>query len=122
MEQDNEVQRSLGRIEGMLQQQQREFSLGLKSIRQEFSAHKQDDQRSFSSIRVTLKDYNQEREIHLGQQDVKLNKLELTSQKLVIQDENAKAIGKYILAFLGSIAALIGSAVVAFLTGHIKIT
>lgn len=118
-----EVQRSLGRIEGQLGELKTEVRHGMKDMREEFALHKNDDQRNFSSLRLSLKDSSDEREKHLASQDDKLDELALNNETLKTLNEVAKArnetIGKYILAGFGALAALIGSAALALFKDHI---
>jgi hypothetical protein len=116
-----EIQRALGRLESAQEGTRQEFRNGLRAIKEDFSAHKNDDQRNFSSLRSALKDQRDEREGHLNQQDMKLGELATVSTRLEEQDKNTKAIGKWIIAAFGSLTLFIGTAVVAALTGHIKI-
>jgi hypothetical protein len=116
-----EIQRSLGRIETAQLEAREEFRRGLKDLKAEFASHKQDDQKAFSSIRVALTEQRSEREGHLNEQDKKLGALAVVNERLQVQDENTKTIGKWIIGAFGSLALLLGSAAVAAFSGHIKI-
>ena len=117
----HEVQRALGRIEGRLEELQGEVRTGLKDIRQEFSLHKNDDQKNFSSLRNSLKESSIIREQHLATQDAKLEEIALANQDLKTQNEAAKALGKYVLGIFGAAAAIAGTAVFGLFKGHINI-
>lgn len=109
-----EVQRTLGRIEGLLKQNQDEMRAGLLAVREEFNSHKQDDQRNFSSMRVALKDHEETRERHLTAQDKKLDILKSDADR-------AKGAGWVVLGLLTALATFLGTAVVAVLSGRISI-
>lgn len=117
----HEIQRAVGRLESSQKDLRREIADGLKAIKDEFSAHKNEDQVNFSSIRVSMKESNDAREEHLNTQDLKLNAIAVVNARLETQDENTKTIGKWIIGAFGSLVLLIGSAVVAALSGHIVI-
>lgn len=94
----SEVQRSLGRIEGMQ-----------KQILDEFTAHKVDDRTAFEII-------NKAFEVR----DSNIAILAEKVAKLKEEQDTAKGAGKAILALLAAAATFVGGAVVAFLKGHIK--
>lgn len=96
----DEVQRSLGRVEGLLES----ILKKMEDFEKNLGDHKNDDQKVFSSIRLQL------------------NELALANAGLQGQDDNIRTIGKYILGIFGGLAMLLGSAIVAALTGHIRIT
>lgn len=87
-----EVQRSLGRIEGLQGQ-----LLG------EFKSHRDEDKETFKAIVDRL-----------NAQDAKID--DLQSER-----DRAKGAGKVILALLGSFSAFVGGAVIAVLEGWIKV-
>lgn len=105
-----EIQRSLGRIEGEQKATRKEMERGFQSLRDDLGDHKNDDQRSFSSIRVSLREH-----------DERLGVIAVANTRLQEQDENTKTIGKWVIGAFGSFVAMLGTAVVAALTGHIKI-
>lgn len=109
----DEVQRALGRIEGTLG----EILKAQGRLSTELGDHRNDDQRSFSSVRKLIADKITEqdtaREAHLSQQDKKLDHLK--------QDQDrAKGAGWVIIGLLGALATFLGGAVIAALGGHIK--
>lgn len=92
-------QRSLGRIEGL----QGEMLRRMDDFSRAFRAHTEED--------------------HLALQvlDGKLSQISIVQSKLEAQDENTKAIGKYILGIFATLVTALGAAVVAALTGHLAI-
>ncbi len=109
----DEVQRALGRIEGANAQ----ILEKLEKLSQELGDHRNDDQRSFSSVRKLIGDKITEQETAratlLGQQDIKLDRLK--------QDQDrAKGAGWVIIGLLGALATFLGGAVIAALGGHIR--
>jgi len=110
----DEVQRSLGRIEGT----QTRILDELTKLRDDFGAHKADDQRNFSSLRVDMKSQfeanDRARNEHLTEQDTKLDIIQRDSDR-------AKGAGWAILGIMGLLASLVGGAVMAALSGWIKI-
>lgn len=52
-------------------------------------------------------------------QDARMAAADLTNQRLQQQDDNARTIGKYIIGILGSLFMLVGSAVIAAVSGHL---
>ena len=111
---DEHVQRALGRIEGT----QSQILAKLDRLAEDFSQHKNEDQKNFSSIRSLffskLEEQNVTREKHLGDQDKKLDALKEDADR-------AKGAGWVILGLLGSFAAFLGTAVYAVLSGKIAI-
>ncbi len=109
----DEVQRSLGRIEGTQTQILQEIA----ALKTSFGDHRQDDQKNFSEVRnlVYTKFAEQEdlRERHLGEQDKSIAAIKGDSDR-------AKGAGKVILALLGALATFVGGAVLAALNGHIN--
>lgn len=109
---DGEVQRSLGRIEGT----QEQILAELKTMREDFGAHKNEDQRNFSSLRKLffekLEEQDETREKHLAAQDAVLAELKTDSDR-------AKGAGWVILGLLGGLASLVGSAVLAVVKGWV---
>lgn len=117
---DQGVQRSLGRIEGDI----RQILTELKNIRDDFGDHKNDDQKNFSLARTSndqlradmlagFSNADNARGQHLGEQDVRLERIERDANR-------AKGAGWVILGLLGSLATFLGAAVIAALSGHIK--
>jgi hypothetical protein len=110
----DDVQRALGRIEGT----QSQILAELKSLRSDFCEHKNDDQRNFSGVRKLffekLEEQNKTRENHLGEQDRKLDALKQDSDR-------AKGAGWVILGLLGGLATFVGGAVLAVISGWIKV-
>lgn len=116
-----QIQRSLGRIESEQAAMRRDIQTNVDMLRSEFGSHKDDDLRNFSAIRIAIQEEGQRREDHLHDQDKKLSAIETLGSNLQLQDENTRAIGKYIIAFIGSVTLLVGTAVIAALRGHIHI-
>lgn len=110
---DNDVQRSLGRIEGT----QSQILQKLVALEASFGDHRNDDQKNFSEVRRLVYDKFAEqetlREDHLGKQDENIEKLKRDSDR-------AKGAGWVILGLLGALATFVGSAVIAALSGYIK--
>lgn len=111
---DEHVQRALGRIEGT----QEQILAELRSLRGEFSEHKNEDQKNFSSVRAMfftkLEEQDKTREAHLGKQDQKLDALKEDSDR-------AKGAGWVILGLFGTLASFVGGAVIAVLGGWIHV-
>jgi len=111
---DENVQRSLGRIEGT----QTQILDALQKLTESFSEHKNEDQRNFSSVRnlvySELKKNDESREKHLSEQDEKLDSLKQDADR-------AKGAGWVILGLIGALATFAGGAVLAVLTGWISI-
>lgn len=111
---DENVQRALGRIEGT----QAQILDKLEKLSENFGEHKQEDQRNFSSVRqllfTKLRENDDAREKHLGEQDVKLDALKQDSDR-------AKGAGWVILGLLGSLAAAVGAAVLAVFDGWVNV-
>jgi hypothetical protein len=109
----DDVQRSLGRIEGRLDQ----ILAEQRSMREDLGDHKNEDQKNFSSVRALffekLEHHNAVREAHLKDQDEKL-------ETIMMDSARAKGAGWVILGLLGSLATLLGGAVIAVLDGRIK--
>lgn len=116
-----DVQRSLGRLEGVSDQ----ILAELRSLRVEFGDHKNEDQKNFSAVRALVYDQRRDisgkleaqdatRERHLSEQDLKLDKLKQDSDR-------AKGAGWAILGLLGSLATFVGGAVLAVVEGWIKV-
>lgn len=87
---ESEIYRALGRIEGS----QEQILERIDKFEKAFGLHCEDDAAQFK-------------------------RNELDQQKLSFQDENVKTLGKYILAVLGTLFSLVGTAVVAYFTGHV---
>lgn len=102
--------RSLGRLEGMAEA----ILKRMDSLDVGFAAHKEDDQRNFSSLRLLIQTTRKEIDEHLSTQDV-------ANERLKAQDENTRAVGKWILTVFAGLATLVGSAVVAALTHHLTL-
>lgn len=98
-----EIQRALGRVESRQQTGHDEFLREFKALKDELIAHKAADATSFGIIEAAL------------------SGLRTTSASLTTQDRNTRLIGKWIISTLGTLVFLVGSAVIAFLTNHIKI-
>jgi len=98
-----DVQRALGRIEG----KQSQILDELQNLRSDFSAHKADDLENFSKVRGLV----------FQQRDVGAAQVKLLSD----QRERVKGAGAVILAMLGALATFVGSAVIAVLSGAIKL-
>lgn len=116
-----EIQRTLGRLESGQVGMREDFNNGLRALKDEFSSHKNDDQANFSSIRVAMKEEGEKYDGHMGAVVGKVQELAIANGKLQTQDENTKTIGKYIIGVFGSLVLMVGSAVIAALSGHIKI-
>lgn len=116
-----EIQRALGRIEGKQEQIKDEVRLGLSGLREELAIHKQDDQKNFSAMRLDLQERIQERERIMEAHNLHMAKIDIALRELQIEDENAKRLGVWILSALGSLATLIGGAVLAVIKGYIKL-
>lgn len=112
---DNETQRALGRIEGFNAQ----ILEKLDRLSVELGDHRNDDQRNFSSVRKLLdekiSDQNKTREAHLIVQDKKLDQLKQ-------EQDRAKGAGWVIIGLLSALATFLGTAVIAALSGHIRIS
>lgn len=117
----SEIQRTLGRLEQGQKGMRDDFVNGLRGLKNEFSDHKNDDQRNFSNLSVSLREEAEKREAHLVEIEGKIGQLAIANGKLQTQDENTKTIGKYIIGVFGTLVFMIGSAVIAALSGHIKI-
>lgn len=87
-----EVQRSLGRIEGLQEQ-----------LLKEFTNHKADDKLLFDAFALAMR-----------AQDAKIAELKT-------QQDTAKTAGKVILSMLGAMAAFVGSAVLAAWSGWVSV-
>lgn len=108
---DSEIQRALGRIEGS----QGQILLRFDAFDKAFAAHGSEDSRLFLQAQELI-------QTHKKEIDKRLEAIELQNQKLQIQDENASTIGKYILGILGTLFTLVGTAVIAALTGHMNVS
>jgi len=118
---DPEVQRSLGRIEGTLTQLLSE----VKGFHGALGGHVADDHATAEAFRGLISDLRREianqfleqdraRNQHLNEQDVKLDALKADSDR-------AKGAGWVILGVLGALATFVGGAVIAVLTGLLKL-
>lgn len=116
-----EIQRALGRVEQGQKSLRDDIVNGLRDLKNEFSEHKNDDQRNFSDLNVTLREEVSKRDTLLGSMGGEIGKLAIANGKLQTQDENTKTIGKWIIGVFTSLFLLVGSAVIAALSGHIKI-
>lgn len=116
-----QIQRSLGRIEAEQIAMRRDIQQNVELLRSEFGSHKDDDLRNFSAIRSAIREEGAKRDGHLENQDKKLSKIETLSSNLQIQDDNTRAIGRWIIGAFGSLVLLVGTAVIAALRGHIHI-
>ncbi len=109
----DDVQRALGRIEGT----QGEILKKLEQFSGELGDHRNDDQRSFSSLRKLIADRIAEqdtlRENHLSKQDDKLDKLKQ-------EQDRERGAGWVILGLLSALATFVGGAVIAATGGHIR--
>jgi hypothetical protein len=109
----DDVQRALGRIEGT----QGEILKKLEKLSGELGDHRNDDQRSFSSVRSLIdrkiSDQDDAREAHFAQQDTKLDALKQ-------QQDRARGAGWVILGLLSALATFAGGAVIAATGGHIR--
>jgi hypothetical protein len=126
------VQRALGRIEGT----QAQILDKLDKLGVDFGDHKNEDQKNFSSVRKLVYDHkteisetirtenvaiaakleahNAQREVHLAEQDEKLDALKQDADR-------ARGAGWVILSLLGALATFVGGAVIAVFGGHLKI-
>ena len=94
----NEIQRALGNLDGKMDQMLREQ----ERVSKELLAHKGEDRENFQIIGSRFG----------------VLAMEISGMK---QDQDrAKGAGWVIIGLLGSVAAFIGSAVIAALSGHIK--
>lgn len=100
---EGDVQRTLGRIEGT----QGQILAELKSLRQDFGDHKNEDQVNFSDMRASL--YKE-----VGAQQKQIGQLKQDADR-------AKGAGWAILALLGGLASFVGGAVLAVLQGWITV-
>lgn len=118
---DADMQRSLGRIEGT----QSQILSELRRLGENFSEHKNEDQKNFSSVRAMVYEHRNEvkaildtqsaeREAHLDAQDVKLSGLKTDSDK-------AKGAGYVIIGIMGALATFVGTAVIAAFTGWVHL-
>ena len=124
-EDPDNVQRSLGRIEGMLQ------GVGnkLDKLSGDFMAHTEQDRENFSGVHklvyeqrdILAKQFHAEftaqadaRNQHLNEQDVKLDNLAATKNF-------AKGVSWTVMGLLGSAGAIIVSVITAALTGWLHI-
>lgn len=98
-----EVQRSLGRIEGMQEQ-----------ILNEFVAHKRDDKSAFEIINKAFETRDAAIAKLREDQDKKIDALEA-------ERDTARGAGKVILALLAAAATFVGGAVMAVLSGWISV-
>lgn len=114
---DDRVQRSLGRIEGM----QGQILTELKAMRDDLGAHKNEDQRNFSAVRqlvyTKFDEQSVERNTHLAAQDEKLDGLKRDADRA----KGAGVVIISILSILGTLATFVGTAVIAAITGHLKL-
>lgn len=121
-----EVQRSLGRIEGGLQQLKEEMRDSNKRLREEFSTHKQDDQLAFSDLRIALKGFTDSGNARLAAQEERIDGVEKTCVELdgvrVRDEKRAEKVGKYVLVIISSTAAVIGGIVLSILKKYFNIT
>lgn len=113
----DEVTDDIGRILGRIEGKQDQVMAEVRQLRADFGEHKQDDQRSFSSLRTTLKGQFDEsirdRNQHLNEQDVRL---ETQDGRLKIIEGLTKfnqGAGWVIIALIG----FLGACVVAALSG-----
>lgn len=97
-----EVQRTLGRIEGLQ-----------KQLLDTFSDHAEADRKAFDKLKERLDDCEDAIERRLKDQDDKIAALKSDADR-------AKGAGAVIMILLGSAATFIGGALMAFLKGHIK--
>ena len=109
----DEVQRSLGRIEGG----QIQLLSEIKSLRADFTAHAATDLTSFAAVRNEMQagfeESTRARNQHLNEQDAKLDGLKANA-------DYAKGAGKVVItAFLG-LCSFLGMSVIAALSGWIK--
>lgn len=97
-----EIQRALGRLEAQQKSNQEENIRKFDSLKDELVSHKRDNSASFGIVEAAL------------------SGLRTTNASMQTQDENTRLIGKWIIGGISSLALLVGSAVIAFLTNHIK--
>lgn len=118
---NDDVQRSLGRIEGT----QVQILDALRNLTAEFVDHKGEDARNFQAVRKLsfehrdelkkeIEDSAKERETHLRGQDTKLAAMKQDSDR-------AKGAGWVILGLLGSVATFLGGALLSVFNGWVKI-
>lgn len=122
---DNDVQRSLGRIEGA----QAQILQSMQALIASFTEHKAEDVRNFSAVRALSFEHREElkdfvetkfeaqaiaRNQHLNEQDVKLDGLKEAQDK-------AKGAGWVILSLLSALATFVGGAVIAVFSGWVKL-
>jgi hypothetical protein len=117
---DEDVQRSLGRIEGT----QTQILSELRRLQDTLSEHIQADQIGFSSVRVLVNEQRQNldaafkendraRNQHLNEQDIKLDALTAITNR-------AKGAGWAILGLIGLVTAIIAGIVIAAVSGVLK--
>lgn len=108
----SDVQRSLGRIEGVLEQLRDEMRNSNARMHEEFSAHKQDDQIAMSAIHLTLKELRETREKKWEIQDERLGVLEKSCDGLQEvnrrEEKRAETVGKWVLLISGALFTLVG--------------
>jgi len=97
-----EIQRALGRLEAQQQSNHAENIRKFDDLHDELVAHKASDTTSFEIIEAAL------------------SNIRSANAALQNQDENTRLIGKWIIGAFGTLAFLIGSAVIAYFTNHIQ--
>ena len=114
MASEDDVQRSLGRIEGA----QLQILSEVRGLREDYTGHVATDLSTFQAVRAEMREQFEEatraRNQHLNEQDLKLDGLKANA-------DYAKGAGKVIItAFLG-LCSFLGMSVIAALSGWIKI-
>lgn len=94
-----EVQRSLGRIEGLTEQ-----------VLKAFESHREDDQKAFDIINKAFE-----------ARDARIAQLNSKIEGLQSEQDRARGAGKVILALLAAAATFVGSAVIAVFSGKVTI-
>jgi len=123
-----EIQRSLGRIEGT---QIRTLS-ELKATREDLGNHKNEDQKNFSLVRLSVAEQKNEliaqfersaveRDKHLTAQDVTLAEQKKSLAGLNDLKNTARGIGIAVMAMLTFCATVIGGSLVLVIGGWIKV-
>lgn len=97
-----EIQRALGRLEAQQQSNHAENIRKFDNLHDELVAHKASDATSFGIIETALSSIRE------------------ANAALQTQDEDTRLIGKWIIGAFGTLAFLVGSAVIAYFTNHIQ--
>lgn len=112
-EEMQEIQRSLGRIEGT----QKQILAELENVRRDLNDHKGDDRNNFQAISSRIGTVAKDAEDHLKAQDEQFT-LQITELKS--NQDKAQGAGWAIIGLMGGVATFIGIAVTAVIEGHIK--